>query len=238
MVTKAEIDTIIRIGTEIQKEILDLMQSATLEYAKIGGSAYGFTFISASGDFQWSFSKTPKADDLCGRWEIWSTKIQSLFTGNSDQKLYSKFCTIDGNIKSGWREHISSPADAIEKYKDLFSNLNRYLENVSRYALPDVDSLNINTEKLNITINAEEVTVILRGMKDILVEVKDLIESGDLKVGNPEYIELLDDAIVTDDRSKLKKAFDRFREDVVVVNPLVQFIATSVSMASSIIGWL
>lgn len=238
MVTKTEIDTITRIGSEIQKEILDLMQGATLEYAKIGGSANGLIFISGSGDSQWSFSKTPKADDLRGRWEIWSKKIYSLFKENPDQKLYLKFCTIDGNIKSGWREHTPSSVDAIEKYKALFSNLNRYLENVGEYALPNMDSLNINTEKLNITINAEEVTVILRGMKDILVEVKNLIESGDLKVGNQEYIELLDDAIITDDRSKLKKAFDRFREDVVVANPLVEIIATSVSMASSIIGWL
>jgi len=233
MVTKSEIDNLIRIGQDLQTKSLKLMAENDLIYDKIGGNYGGIAFISASGNYKWSFSNSEEGIELCGKWQQWFGKISPLFKEYPNNILYRNFCSTKQIIECGWREHNNSRDSIIDKHKSTFSDLNKYLENIKEYASEGTSEISINTEQLNMTINTQQLTVLFNNVNELLCEIKNKIETEDLRVINEEYIQIVDDAINSNkDKGKIKKALDRFKTSVQIVNPSLQVISSAVSIAS------
>lgn len=235
MVTKQIIENLTRIGKELEHETLELMDNGTIVYDKLVSHAGPFTIISANGDYRWDFSKTEEGEKLLKKWRLWLDQIGSLLKEHRDATLFKSYSSISQRVLGEWREHKQDKI-VIEDYRLFFTRVYDYFDNISQYASSEISGLSISTEQLNMTIDAQQATIILNGLDDLLLEIKKLIDKGELSVTNDRFSQLLDEAIKSKgDRSKTKKVFDSIRSDVVIVNPLLQMLSSVATVVSALI---
>lgn len=233
MTTVQEIDNLIMILDSLKNDTLNMMTKGSLVYDKIGGDYGPVVLISSSGDYKWDFADSEMGNNLKKRWQQWFNKIFDLISASPDDDYYNSYISIKNRISCNWREHESNE-DVIKNYETFFCESKKYLENLKPYAKSDENDLSISTEQLNINIDAQQATIIIKGIDDLLQEIKKRIESGDLRVINDEFYQTLNDAISDKDRSKKRRILKSFDKDVKIVNPALQFMSSIITILSAL----